>query len=433
MDIKKEDMPTPVKYFVTVDAEDLEKRKQEVYNMRKPHLIVDGFRKGTVPRNIAESRFGVERLYRPVIDQIFKDVYFLEPCIVGTSDYKFLGDLKKKVDLVVEFVADIKPKVLLPVFDEVRKTIEKTQVEVTDDDLKKRIDLEIKQNEKIQDSTKEVLENLDIAIIDFEGCIEGETTPFKGGTAKGYQIRVNEIVNGRKQFVDNFEDQLLGMKVDEVRKIRVTFPGDYRDKLLANKKAIFMVTLKAIKFKITPEYNKDFVKGKGFDSIEAYEESLKKQIFDSKQKKNEEDLKKQIIMKVVDQATISPIPQVMINRENEKEWSSLLTRLGKTEEQFQKENKITKEMFFDNMSPKSIEVLKTSLVLEEVADNFGFKASEDEIIQYVLKITNKLKYGESKKEKVKTDLKNNQHQYKLMETAVLNEKAMEFLVNELSK
>jgi trigger factor len=431
MDIKKQDMSTPVKYVVTVDAEDLETRKQEAYEKQKPHLVVQGFRKGNVPRNVAETHFGVENLYRTVLDSIFKDVYFIEPCIVNTFDYKFYGDLKNKSHLMIEFIADVKPTVTLPSLDIVKKSIEKVDIQVTEKDIEDRIQLEIKRSEKIEDTTKEVLENLDVAVIDFEGFIEGELEPFKGGTAKGYQIRVNDIVNGKKQFIDNFEDQLVGMRLNETKKIYVKFPDDYKDKNLASKKAVFNVLLKSIKSKTILEYNEEFVKSKGFDCLKSYEDFLKSQIFDFKKKNSENDLRKQIIMKVVEQSAISPIPQIMINRENEKEWSRLLNRLGKTEEQLKKE-KITKENYFENVTPKSIELLKTSLVLEEVAKKNNLNANEDEIVQYVLKISNKLQYDKEKEEKIKTDLKTNQQQYRLMETAVVNEKTIEFLINELT-
>ncbi|MDD5649694.1 MAG: trigger factor [Candidatus Nanoarchaeia archaeon] len=433
MKIKTEKLATPVKYCVTIDAEKLEDRKEKAYNKIKHNIHIAGFRKGNVPRNVAESNLEIEKLYKHMIDEIFNDIFFADTSIVETSNYKFFGDLKKKFPLTIEFIANVKPSVVLPDFNEVKKTISKKTISVTEEDIKNRITNEIKLSEEIKDTSKEVLENLDVAVIDFEGRIEGEEKPFKGGIAKGYQLRINEIVNGRKQFIDNFEDQLIGMKINETREVKVSFPSDYKEKSLASKKSIFVVTLKSIKTKITPEYNENFVKSKGFDNIKLYEEFLRDEILKSEIKKEDESFKKQVICNIVNSSVISPIPEIMIDRENEKEWNSFLKRLGQTEAQLEKERKITKNIFFENTTEKSIEVLKTSLVLEEIARKFNITVNEDEVAEHLMKVTNILKFSKDREEKVKEELKNNKGQFNLMKTATINEKVIDFLGNEFNK
>jgi len=426
MEIKTEKMPTPVKYIVTVDADDMENRKKKTYEQLKPDIVLPGFRKGNVPQDVAESHLGVERLYKTTMDDIFRDVVDLEQTIISSSSFKFYGDLKKKVPFIVEFIAEVRPTVKLASLDKIRDTVKIEEVSVSEDDLKKKIELEIKRSEIIQDTTKEVLENLDVAVIDFEGCLAGETKPFKGGIAKGYQIRVNEIVNGQKQFVGNFEDQLIGMKINETRQVNVTFPTNYRETSLAGKNAVFIVTLKFIKTKIIPEYNEQFARTKGFDTLETYEQSLKKQLLEVKQKNEIDALKRKIVIELIAHSEISPIPQIMIDRENENEWSAFQKRMGKTEEQLEKE-KISKESFFDRASLKSIEMLKASLVLEQVAKDYYITATEDEVVKYCLRISNFLKFDEKREEKIKEELKTNKHQYRLMEIRTINEKTVEFL------
>jgi len=431
MDIKKEKMHAPVKFTVVLDAEDLEQRKVETYEKLKDSIELPGFRKGLVPRDVAENKLGVERIYKPMIDQIFRDIVVIEPNIVSSYDFKFFGDFKKKMPLTIEFVADMKPTVKLCSLEDFKKTEKLEDNVVTDKDLAERINNEIKQSEKIVDCSKDVLDNFDIAVIDFEGHLEGEDKPFKGGTAKNYQLKINEIVNGRKKFIDNFEDQLVGMKVGETKEVKVTFPLNYHDKALSNKRAFFIVKLNSIKSKIVPDYDEQFAKSKGFDSIQCYEEHLKNKIADERKNRFIENFKKNVVTKIINGSDISPIPQSMIDVENEKEWNSLLRRIGKTPEQLEKDNNITKEIFFSNNNHKSIEIIKASLVLEQIAKEYNIVASEDEVVQYASKLASYLKYTDEKEFNVKRELKANKKQFDLMYTATVNEKTIDFLFNEL--
>jgi trigger factor len=239
------------------------------------------------------------------------------------------------------------------------------------------------------------------------------------------------VTNVKKQFIDNFEDQLIGMKKEETRQVYVTFPVDYRETTLAGKKAVFTVTLKAIKCKITPVYNDEFAKSKGFETIEIYEKDLKEKLIIEKEKNAKEATKKQVLTSVINNSKISPIPTAMIERETEKEWNSFLRRLGKTEEQLLKENKNMKVGFFDHSIAKSTETIKAFLVLEQVTKDFGILVTEDEIVDYTMRVSTALKFDSDRKNKIREDLKINTQQFEMMKTAALNEKTIEFLLNEV--
>jgi trigger factor len=296
--------------------------------------------------------------------------------------------------------------------------------------LKNKIDFELKQDETIENTTKDVLDNLDVAIIDFEGRVEGDSKPFKGGTAKGFQIRINEIVNGHKQFVGDFEDQLVGMKIEETKDVKVKFPSNYRDTSLAGKDAVFTVTLRAIKAKIVPQHSEEFAKKKGFETIETYEEFLKKSVLETKQKKAIEEFKKTIVTEIIKQSEVSPIPDEMIIRENEKEWNAFLRRVNKTEEQFVKENKNSKDYFFENNTSKSIEIIKATLVIEQISKNYNIDVEEEEVLQYVMRVSNLLRYEDNRKERLEKELKENKRQFELMKVATRNEKTIDFLYEQ---
>ena len=430
MKVSSKKVATPVMFNVIVEKDELFERKKKAYDLVKDTLELKGFRKGHISQDIAEEKLGVERLYKPMIDDVYHQVA-LEQNIVSAWDFKFYGDLKKSDFFEIRFKADVKPEVETVSLDVIKEKVKLEPFTVSDEDIKKAVEHELKKSETIEDSTKEVLDSLDVAIIDFEGKIAGEQKPFNGGTAKGYQITVNEIVNGRKSFIDGFEEQLVGMKIGETKEVKVKFPQDYRETSLADKDAVFVVTLNKIKIKKTVEYNTEFTKTKGFDTIKEYEESLKKNMLEENEKNAIADFKKKVVTETVNCCKISPIPEEMIKKENEKEWFSFLRRIDKTEEKFLSENKHAKLHFYENNSPRSLEIIKAMLVLEKISQENEIKATEEEVVQYVMRVSNILMNDPDRAEKIKEDLKENVQQYKIMEIAANNEKTVEFLSEKL--
>ena len=60
----------------------------------------------------------------------------------------------------------------------------------------------------------------DTANIDYEGFIDGKA--FEGGKAENH-----DLVLGSHSFIEGFEDQIVGMKIDEEKDIKVKFPEEY--------------------------------------------------------------------------------------------------------------------------------------------------------------------------------------------------------------
>ena len=78
--------------------------------------------------------------------------------------------------------------------------------------------------------------------IDYVGTVDG--VEFEGGNTKGAGA---DLTIGSKTYIDDFEEQLIGAKLDEETEVNVTFPEDYHAENLAGKPAVFKCTVKEIK------------------------------------------------------------------------------------------------------------------------------------------------------------------------------------------
>lgn len=112
----------------------------------------------------------------------------------------------------------------------------------------------------------------DTLIVDFVGCLNN--VPFEGGSAKGHTL--DKL--GQGTLIPGFEEQLLGMKVGETKKIFVTFPKEYHAKQLEGKDATFDVTVHSIVATKLADENDDLAMMAGFNNLEELKANIAKEV-----------------------------------------------------------------------------------------------------------------------------------------------------------
>lgn len=127
---------------------------------------------------------------------------------------------------------------------------------------------------EVKDDTR-LLQNGDVANIDFTGYVDGEK--FAGGEGKNYDLAI-----GSHSFIPGFEEAMVGMKVGEERDVNVTFPEVYEPSL-AGKPAVFKVVLHSIKVRKEVELSDELVKkATKMQSIEEFKNSYRAYVIDRK-------------------------------------------------------------------------------------------------------------------------------------------------------
>lgn len=231
-----------------------------------------GFRKGKLPRSMFLKKFGDSKVHQNVANELINESYMdiaekekLE--VVGYPKIDLLTDIKDDewgYKAVVAVYPEIEAKDYFGIVakkEEVNIDDAKVEAEV-ERNLKNHADLEIKEGG--------TLEKGNTAVFDFTGYVDGKE--FEGGKAENYELEI-----GSGQFIPGFEDQMVGMKTEEERTLKVKFPDEYA-KELAGKDAEFKVKLHEIKQRVLPELNDDFVKEldiKDVDTVAKWKEFLK--------------------------------------------------------------------------------------------------------------------------------------------------------------
>ena len=111
--------------------------------------------------------------------------------------------------------------------------------EVTDEDVENTINATLQSNATIKEITDRAVESGDTATIDFVGKMDGEE--FDGGSSTDYPLEI-----GSGQFIDGFEDSVIGHEIGETYDWNGKFPDNYDNTDLAGKDVVFTITVKSI-------------------------------------------------------------------------------------------------------------------------------------------------------------------------------------------
>ena len=417
--VEKTTNENEVKIEMTIEAEKFNNGIQKVYFKNAKYFNIPGFRKGKAPINIVEKYYGKEIFYEDAFNEIVPDEMeeaLKENNIQVVSKPEIeIKQMEKGKDLIFTAVFQTKPEAILGKYKGIE--IPKIEYNVTDKDIEHEIEKLQEQNSRLISVDDRPVENHDIVVIDFEGFVDGKT--FEGGKAEGHQLEI-----GSNTFILGFEDQIIGMKIDEEKDVKVKFPKEYFSKDLAGKDATFKVKLHEIKKKELPKLDDEFAKDVSeFDTLDELKKSIKERLEKDNADKQKYETEDAVINEVCKDVKVN-IPSGMIETETEdmlKNMESRLSYQGIKLDQYLKLIGKTAEDIKKEYEPQAIETIKSRLMLEAVIKAEKIEASEDEIVEKV-KVMAK-NYGSKDEELLK-----NENVRNYIKAGIESEKALDFLV-----
>lgn len=383
MSVKQEktENKNELKLTFTVEAKKFDDAIVDVFNQSRKYLNIPGFRKGKAPFNIVEKYYGAHIFYEDAFNELVPKVYDEEikaNKIEAVSRPKIdIVQMEKGKDLIFTAVVATKPDVKLGKYKGIE--LKKIEYKVTDKDVEDEINHMAEHNSRMVTVEDRACKDQDIVTIDFDGSVDGK--PFDGGKAENYQLTL-----GSHTFIPGFEEQILGMKIDEERDIKVRFPDDYFTKELAGKDAIFHVKLHAISVKELPKIDDEFAKDVSeFDTIA----DLKKSIKEKKEKENkdraEHEMEDAAIDKVSEDSKID-IPNGMIELEIDNMEDNISQRLqyqGLTLEKYLEMVGKTEADIREEFRDDAKKNIVTRLVLEQIVADEKIKPDEKDVKEHL--------------------------------------------------
>ena len=367
-----------VKIAFEIASEKFDEAVQKAYVKVRGKVNVPGFRKGKAPRKLIESMYGEAVFYDDAFDILFPGEY--EAC-VKENDIKVVD--RPEVDEVEQIGCGKDLKFTVKVF--VKPDVElgnykglkavKYVHKVTDEEIDARINQDVEKATTMADVTDRAVENGDTVNLDYAGSVDG--VAFEGGTAQGQTL---EIGSGR--FIPGFEEQMIGMNLNEEKDLQVKFPEEYHAEELKGKDAVFHVKVNAIQTKVKPELDDDFAADVSeFDTFAAYKESIIKELTERAEKNADVRLENELVQQAVDAADCD-IPDAMIEDEMNimlREMKMRMMYQGFRFEDYLQYTGQTEEQMKEMYRPEAKNRVKMQLVLEAMVKAENIEATEEDV------------------------------------------------------
>jgi len=309
-------------YEVTIPAKDLEARIDAQLTQVAGQIRMPGFRPGKVPKNLVRKMHGeamrgdaLNASVQEGIQKLIADKKLRPAMQPGVN----LADYAEGKDVVFTVELEILPDIQAPKIDAIK--LEKLVVEPSAAEMKAALQRLADQQKSFEPAAKtHKAAKGDVVVMDFVGTVDGEA--FEGGTGEGMQI---ELGSGR--LIPGFEDQLVGVKANDTKTVKVTFPADYNVAYLKGKKAVFEVTVNEIRTAKEAKVDDSLATNLGLESLDKLKEVLKDQVSAELNQLSRTYLKRKLLDHLAAEHDFA-VPASMVEAEFNQIWQQLEHEAG---------------------------------------------------------------------------------------------------------
>ncbi len=378
---------------IEVDEKRAKRALRSVARRISRRAKIPGFRPGKAPYNVVARYFGKEALSNEVLDELGDAVYkeALDKAGLEPFGQAQLTDYETN-PLVLKMVVPLAPVVELGDYRQIRlEPDEGTASEEEIDEALRRI----QEQNTFWEPVKRPAQWDDLAIVDIEGTVKGETVVENEG-------RELSLKADSPQPLPGFNEKILGMTVNEQREFTLTYPEEFDNKELSGQPAHFTVHLQDLKEKVAPDIDDDLARTVGsYETLEDLKAELRRQL----QAKAEQEFANRALTALIERSEIE-FPPIMLEKGIDdwlKEFDRSLRRQGLNLDNYLEMQKLTEEEFRQEVSPQVEERLKRSLALGKLAELEGLEIKSNEVVDEVLKRLAAIARGELEEEEPSPD------------------------------
>ncbi|MDR2549148.1 MAG: trigger factor [Desulfobulbus sp.] len=362
------------KLTITLPKETVEPALAKAYAKINMDVKLKGFRRGKIPQSVLANNFK-EQIQSEVGEKLVQESYFdavekqgLDPVVhPEITEHAFKDD----GTFVYVAMVDIKPQFDLKAYKGLE--VEKTVIEVKDEEIDKEIDL-LRRHQAVLQTAEEGhgIATNDVAVVDFQGFHKGKA--MKEVHNENFSVDI-----GMHRLGKDFEEKLIGLKKGDKTLYEITFPGDYPNPLLAGKNVEFKVDVKDVKVRIQPALDDEFAKDikPELNTLADLREDIRQRLQKTKDEALQGDLDDKIMHKLIE---LNPfeVPQRLVNYE--------IQEMLKQSEENLKRSGLTFEsagIKLDDLVEKNREIavkrVKGDFLLKKIAEAEEIKIADEDI------------------------------------------------------
>lgn len=418
----KRDVVNQAELTITVDKETVAKAVNKGYLKIAKQVDIPGFRKGKAPKFVLEQKIGQGAILEEAAEIMMGPAYAqavseegLNPVARPEVEILEIGEDK---EFVFKATVVLQPEPAISEYKGLKLT--KPATDITEEDIEAHIERMRDRHAKMNTLEEGVVEEGDIAFIDYVGSVDG--VEFAGGKGENYPLGI-----GSDTFIPGFEDQLKGVALGADAEVNVTFPEDYHSEELKGKAALFKVHVNKIQRKELAELTDDFVKLiSPAENVADYRTHVAEELKAQAERSADEDLKNQAIEALLANTEVE-IPSIMIDDKVDEflnDISARLSQQGLSLEQYLQYIGKTMDELKEEQRPSAEKSVKTEVALLDIAKKENIEAIDVDIDAEIAKVA---LMTNSKPEDIKARLMES-GQFSVLVFTIMLKKSIEFLV-----
>lgn len=354
---------------ISVPLQPLEAQIKQRLNQISRTAKFAGFRPGKAPAGLVNQHYGNQvrdEVYSGAVEKSFGDAVDENKLRVAgfpNIEHKPFDAASETLEYTATF--EVFPEVALGDLSKVK--IERPVIEVADADVKKTLDVLVKQRVSFE-PVKRAAKKGDRVNVTLKASMDGKEVESTGDTGI-------DLVLGEGGRVGSFDEQLTGGKTGATKQFEITYPADHNPEQLAGKTVGYEVTFVSVSQPKFPEIDADFAKSLGIEDgdVEKMKAEIAESLDQEVAKRVSAKLKEQVFQVLVDSADFE-IPRVLLGTE--------INRMMQTTEQNLKQRgadlsniKLEPAMFEDQAKRST----KLRLILGELINTNGLHANADQV------------------------------------------------------
>ncbi|MEM8695244.1 MAG: trigger factor [Pseudomonadota bacterium] len=363
-------------YTLTIPFADIEKQVDEQLKEIAPQVRMPGFRPGKVPANLVRKMHG-EAIEQDVVNKAIQTG--IQEAMAGQDirpamqpEVELDPDWERGKDIEISMKVEVLPEIPETKIDDI--ALERLTVEADDKAVEAAIENLADSQKSYETAAKTYkAKEGDLVVMDFEGKVDGE--PFEGG--KGEEM---SVTLGSGQLIPGFEDQLVGVKANDAKEVKVTFPDDYNVDYLKGKEAIFDVTVGEVRKPKDAKADDEFAQSLGLESIDKLRELMKGQVEQELNGLTRTHMKRKLLDYLAANHEF-PVPPTMVESEFEQIWKQLEQEAANEPDP----EAARKEMEAEKDDYRSIAErrVRLGLLLSEIGQQNGVEINQTEMSQLI--------------------------------------------------
>ena len=318
-----------VRLSVTVPKDDVQSQYKSMLTEYTKDLQLPGFRKGKVPKEVLERKFGeslkgeaMGRIIESSLKDIFKDENLNrneKPLTYSTPELEGEPKFDLEQDLQFSVIYDVLPEVKIGQWKSL--TVEYPYAEIENEVINKEL-------EEIRERNAIVMDRNDDAAAQKGDVVTVDYDVFDDNGAVYQDPHLNRknfaFTLGSNSSSLDFDDNVVGMKKGETHEFYKKFNDDYASHDLAGKTCKIQITLNELKEKKLPELDDELAQDvdEKFNTLEDLKNSINERLNKNLEKRLHDIKLNELLKKIMENSPVI-IPESLIQAELESRWRRL--------------------------------------------------------------------------------------------------------------